>query len=517
MHAGGSSGPMASTRPPLADPARRLRVRRTPAAVVVAAVVAGSAASVAAADAGAGWTWPNGDRSSTRSTSETAISAATVARLRPAWRFRVRGEGGAFGLLSSTPLVAGGTVYVQDTRSRVFAIDRATGRQRWVKSLAAPNDGPNGIALAGPRIFGATDTTAFALDRRTGKQVWATRLTGPTEQFVAIAPVVDRGRVYLSTVGFPPGGRGAIYALDATTGRGLWRFDTIRDPWPSPTAGGGGAWQPLSVDRRGRVYAGIANPGPWGGSPSQPNGGRFRGSTLYTDSLVVLEGATGKLAWFDQVLAHDVRDLDFHLSPLLLRVAGRDVVVGGGKAARIVAWDASSHRRLWTRAVGRHANDVGPLPLEPVEVCPGLFGGALTPMAAAAGRIFVPVVDLCMKESAVRSFSVLQRPPEEGRGVVVALAAATGRILWKHPLGSAPFGCATVARDVVFVPTYDGTILGLSARDGRTLWQVRARAGINGCPAVAGGLLLVPAAAPHRAFPRPQQELIAYLLPKDVG
>ena len=53
--------------------------------------------------------------------------------------------------------------------------------------------------------------------------------------------------------------------------------------------------------------------------------------------------------------------------------------------------------------MGTHRNDVGALPESPVEVCPGLFGGALTPMAYADGRVFVPVVELCMVESAVKT------------------------------------------------------------------------------------------------------------------
>jgi hypothetical protein len=162
--------------------------------------------------------------------------------------------------------------------------------------------------------------------------------------------------------------------------------------------------------------------------------------------------------------------------------------------------------------VGTHRNDVGPLPETPVEVCPGLFGGALTPMAYAEGRVFVPVVELCMRESAVKTSSVLQRPPEEGTGVIAALDAASGRPLWTRNLPSAPFGCATVASDVVFTPTYDGWIYALSARTGAILWKDRAKAGINGCPSVAGDTLLVPAGAPHRGFANPVPQLIAYRL-----
>ena len=491
---------------------RRLRVPISAGAVLVAsfAILASSCGS----DGGdeSSWVSPNGDLSSTRSNAESAITASGVDRLRVAWRFRVRGNGGGFGLLSSTPLMHDGVAYVQDTSSSVYAIDLESGRRRWVHRRQEPNDGPNGLALVGDRLYAASDTSVFALDAATGKQLWSTLLVSPTEQFVNITPVVDRGRVYASTVGLPPGGRGAIYALDAETGKRLWRFDTIKEPWRNPVAGGGGAWEPLSVDPSGRVYAGIANPAPWGGSRRFRNGGWYRGQTLYTDSLVVLDGASGDLAWYEQVLPHDVRDYDLQLSPILATVAGRDIVIGGGKGGHILAWDRDTHERLWTQPVGTHRNDVGPLPKTPVEVCPGLFGGALTPMAYADGRVFVPVVELCMRESGVTTALVGQRPAEEGTGVVAALAAETGHPLWTRKLPSAPFGCATVASDVVFVPTYDGRIYGLSAETGAVLWSDRAEAGINGCPSVAGDTLLVPAGAPHRDFAAPVPQLIAYRL-----
>ncbi|MEI7760590.1 MAG: PQQ-binding-like beta-propeller repeat protein [Thermoleophilia bacterium] len=458
------------------------------------------------------WVWPNGDLSSARSTPASVINATSVGRLRLAWRYRMSGKGGGFGLLTSTPLSRGDTAYVQDTASSVFAIDLRSGRRQWARRLMEPNDGPNGIALLGDRLYGATDTAVFSLDAVSGRQVWRTRLANKREQFIYIAPVVDRGRVYVSTVGFSPGGRGAIYALDAVSGKKLWRFDTIRGPWRRPEAGGGGAWEALSVDAQGLVYAGIANPGPWGGSKEFPNGGLYEGPALYTDSLVVLDGATGKLRWYDQVHRHDVRDYDFHLSPVLATVGGRDLVFGGGKGGLVVAWDRETHRRIWTQPVGKHRNDIGPLPVKPVEVCPGLFGGALTPMAYADGRVFVPVVELCMKESSVKTFSVLQRPPEDATGSIVALDAATGRTLWTRALPSAAFGCATVASDVVFAPTFDGRIYALSALTGAVLWSDRAEAGINGCPSVAGDTLLVPAGAPHRDFAELMPQLLAYRL-----
>jgi outer membrane protein assembly factor BamB len=461
---------------------------------------------------GGEWALPNGSRVGTRAATRAAITSRTVAMLEPAWLFRFHGKGGTFGRLTSTPLVVGRTVYVQDTKSSVFALERSSGRLRWARLYTAPNDGPNGAAVVGDRVVAATDTTVFALNRANGRRMWSRRLTDRDEQFIDIAPVADRGRVYVSTVGFAPGGRGAIYALDLRTGRVRWKFETIAQPWPTPQAGGGGAWNPVSVDAEGRVYAGISNPGPWGGSKARPNGGAFRGRTLYTDSLVVLDGATGRLLWYDQVVRHDVRDYDFHVTPILARAGGRELVFGAGKGGRVVAWDTATRRRVWSRSVGTHLNDLGPLPHRPTRVCPGLFGGVLTPMALASGRLFVPVVELCTTESAVGSTSPLQRPPEDGRGVLVALEAATGRQLWKQALGSAPFACATASRDVVFVPTFDGWIHAFSARTGATLWRDRAPAGINGCPSVSANMLFVPAGAPHRSFPTHEPQLVAYRL-----
>ena len=170
-------------------------------------------------------------------------------------------------------------MYLQDSSSSVYALDVRSGALLWKDTLKAPNDGPNGVSVSGSRLYGATDTTAFALDATNGKRLWSRRLVGPFEQFIAIAPVVDRGRVYVSTQGFPPGGRGAIYALSAETGRIVWRFQTIKLPWSHPAAsGGGGAWNPVSVDEHGNVYAGISNPGPWGGSSRLPERRRLSGA-----------------------------------------------------------------------------------------------------------------------------------------------------------------------------------------------------------------------------------------------
>jgi alcohol dehydrogenase (cytochrome c) len=364
----------------------------------------------------------------------------------------------------------------------------------------------------GGRVYGATDSDAFALSAATGRQLWSRHLTSATEQFVDIAPVVWEGLVFTSTVGFPPGGRGAIYALDAATGAVRWKFDTIREPWQHPLeAGGGGLWYPVSVDADGRLYAGNSNPQPWGGSPERPNGAAFPGPVLYTNSLLVLDARSGRLLWHDQVTPHDIRDYDFGATPILATVEGDELVLGAGKAGRVIAWDRETRRRRWATAVGLHRNDRGPLPARRVTVCPGLFGGVLTPMAYAEGRLFVPVVDLCGWGSATSRQPLTTVVPSRGKGRMVALDAATGRALWVRRLQSPDFGCATVSNDVVFTSTFDGNVYAFAAADGKVGWRTRMRAGVNACPAVLGDLVLFGAGAPRAGGVTP--ELVAYGLP----
>jgi alcohol dehydrogenase (cytochrome c) len=410
-------------------------------------------------------------------------------------------------LYASTPVVVDGVVYVQDLRSNVYALDRDTGELRWSKLYHAGNDGPNGVAVGDGRVYGSTDTDVFALDAGDGHELWRKHMTKPTEQFLNVAPVFWKGLVFTSSVGYPRGGRGAIYAFDAKSGSIRWRFDTIKDPWPGGyphQAGGGGLWNPVSIDADGRLYAGNSNPSPWGGSPELPNGAAFPGPALYTDSLLVLDARTGKLLWYDQVTPHDVRDYDFQASPVIVG----DLVVGAGKAGRVIAWNRATHHRVWSATVGKHLNDVGPLPRRWVTVCPGLLGGVETQLASAGGRVFAAVVDLCVRGSAIDRVHVTDLDPTKGRGRLVALDADTGDVLWQRFFPSPAFGCATVANDVVFTSTYDGAVYGLDVRTGRTVWRTQMRAGINSCPAISGDLLLLGAGVPYGADPLP--ELVAF-------
>jgi outer membrane protein assembly factor BamB len=455
------------------------------------------------------WTLPHGDLAGTRAAVGSSIDAGNVSRLTARWRFPLTGVPGYAGIFASTPVADEATVYAIDLESNVFALDRSDGALRWAHRYAVGNSGPNGLAVDGRRVYGVTDTAAFALSKESGKELWHRRLTSATEQFVEIAPVPWQDMVFVSTVGFPPGGRGAIYGLDATTGAVRWKFDTIAQPWLHPDeAGGGGLWYPVSVDAQGRLYGGNSNPAPWGGSPARPNGAAFPGPALYTDSLIVLDAETGELLWHDQVTPHDVRDYDFEATPVLATVDGTDLVLGAGKAGRVIAWDRETRRRLWETEVGLHVNDVGPLPARRATVCPGLLGGVETPMAYAGGTLFVPVVDLCGWGSATGRQEVTTLEPASGKGRLVAIDALSGRVRWERVLPSPSFGCATVSNDLVFTSTFDGTVYAFAVDDGRQAWRTRMRAGVNACPAIVGEMLLVGAGIRQPGGSTP--ELVAF-------
>jgi outer membrane protein assembly factor BamB len=466
---------------------------------MLALLALGAAGCGSSGHGSAEWPLPNQNLGSTRSLPDSGIDRSDVHGLHVVWRFAIKGALTESGAFTSTPVIAGGVVYLQDMKSNVFALDLATGAERWRHLFHATNPGPNGLAVVDGVVYGATDESAFALDAATGRQLWRTVLVTPTARYIDVAPQVANGLVYLATIGEPPNGRGVLYGLDATTGKVRWHLDTIKGRWAHPfLAGGGGAWYTPSLGGT-RVYWGIANPLPWGGSPAFPNGGAFDGPALYTDSLLVTDGATGRLVWYDQVTLHDVRDHDFQLPPILGSVGTIPAVFGAGKGGIVIAWARATHRRLWESRVGVHRNDAGPLPRRLVSVCPGLLGGVLTPMAYAEGKLFVPVVDLCMRGSST-GYEPLDKVNvgARGRGELVALDAATGTRVWRRLLPQAVFSCATAADGVVFTGTFDGTLYGLDTRDGTVLWQTRLRAGLNACPALADGKLIVGAGIPRR-------------------
>jgi outer membrane protein assembly factor BamB len=473
---------------------------------------------------GDGWPSHNFDLENTRATDQTRIDAADVSKLRERWTFRLP-YSGEYGAFTSNPIVADGVVYLEDPDSDVFALRLATGKLLWAHDYRSvtPSGGPNGVALGYGLVYGETEDSVFALSPRTGKQVWIRKLTTKSTEGIDMTPQLYDGRLLVSTIpgnGIPfylAGAYGIVYSLDARTGKELWSFSTVKGGsklWGDPKVNsGGGLWYPPAVDSHGRVFLGTGNPGPYPLSASDPNARSRPGPNLYTDSLVALNGTTGKLLWYRQITPHDIRDHDFQDSPVLVKVEvhGRptEAVVGAGKSGFVVAFRASDGKRIWTLPIGRHNRyQSGPLPAKPVFYCPGSLGGVLTPMAEAKDVLYVPWIDVCFKGSATGIVGA----GRESSGLA-AVDTATGATRWQHRFKGIDSGAATVANDVVFTSTTDGTIYALSTKTGATLWQTRAPSGINSFPAVTEAMLIVGTGARTSAKAPPHGEIVAYSLP----
>jgi len=119
------------------------------------------------------WSLPNGDLVNTRATRHTPISAANVSKLGVAWTMPLTASS-VYGTFAANPVTdAGGTVYLQDLASNVFAIDLMSGRVRWTRRYNSQDIGPNGVTVAGGKVYGATAKFAFALDAETGPRALA--------------------------------------------------------------------------------------------------------------------------------------------------------------------------------------------------------------------------------------------------------------------------------------------------------------------------------------------------------
>lgn len=450
------------------------------------------------------WPLPGRDYLNSRATRDSSIAASNVATLAVAWEIDLPGRG-AYGNVSTTPLIAGDTVYVQDLSSRVSAIDRETGAVRWQAESPPSIFGPNGVAIGWGKVF-ANDGTdgVLALDAASGALLWSRKLTRTETEGVDIQPVAWGDLVFASTVPvsaagpYSGGDRGIVHALRQDTGEIAWSFDTVEsdDLWGNPDVNsGGGAWYPPPIDiARGRIFWAVANPAPFPGTAEFPNGSSRPGPNLYTNSILSLDVRSGALDWYRQATPHDLFDHDLALALLVDVGSGasaRRVVVATGKAGFVFGYDIDTGDELWTTSVGVHENDQMTLLTGPTQVLPGLFGGVLTPPAAADGVVYVATLN------AAATFSPdvpngLGGPFGSMNGQAIAIDAATGSILWDVQIPGDPLGGMTVVNDLVFTATYQGQILALDRGTGAIVWTWDAPGGINGWPAVADDLIVWP-------------------------
>jgi outer membrane protein assembly factor BamB len=472
------------------------------------------------------WPYPNADLANTRDATGSKISSANVSRLAQAWTFRLTGKAaagvGAYGSLTANPVVQDGVVYLQDLDSNVYALALASGKLRWeyrCNQSARSGPGPDGVAVAGGKVYGLTPKAAFALSATTGRTIWANNdLLRKGQGTFGIQPQVASGRVYLaSQYGSGPGG-GVVLALDASRGAVLWRFNTVVGPEPGVRLlglGAGGAWEtPLVSD--GSVTYGIGNP------YQTPEAAiAHPAADLYTDSDVNLDAATGKLRWYYQGVPNDFKDYDMQTSPISARRRGASVVIGSGKMGYVYEMNAGTGKLIWKTPVGAHnGHDNDSLralehrsTLEaPLTILPGSIGGALSDLAVADNSVYVATIDLPLTYTGL-NLPVAVRAAGRPTGEVEALSLGTGKVEWDRKVPQLPLGAVTVSNDLVFTTLYDGVLIALDRTTGGIVYRRRLPTSTNSAIAIAGNTVIVPAGGPKTSTGGRDAQVVAYKVP----
>jgi outer membrane protein assembly factor BamB len=140
------------------------------------------------------------------------------------------------------------------------------------------------------------------------------------------------------------------------------------------------------------------------------------------------------------------------------------------------------------------------------EIYPGVLGGIIAPMATDGKLVYVPVVN----NAATFSGSASQGSGQSNTGEVVAIDVNTGKVKWDQVFPAPVYGATTVANDIVFTTTFDGSVYGLSAKTGDTLWSQALPASSNTGVAVSGDTVI--AAGGLAAAQGQTPALVAYRL-----
>lgn len=193
------------------------------------------------------WLTPGRDAEGTYYSPLTDISADNVGRLGFAWEYALGTRRGQEG----TPVVVDGVMYAAGNWGRVYAVEAASGRELWTYDpqvdgqygRAACCDVVNrGLALWKGRVYVASvDGYLHAIDARTGRRVWRVdtlpeRRADGFHYFVTGAPVLAGDLIVIGNGGSDfRGARGSVSAYRLDSGAFAWRLYTVpHDPRTGP-------------------------------------------------------------------------------------------------------------------------------------------------------------------------------------------------------------------------------------------------------------------------------------------
>lgn len=282
------------------------------------------------------------------------INRGNVAQLREAWvhsngdvaRDAAAGVKGAS--FEATPIYANDRLYLCTTSNRVIALDPKSGTELWTFDphaglLNQPSrpgmcrgvtywqaTSPEPGKACEKRIFKADPQgRVFAIDADTGKSCgdfgnggWldaAAPEWGGAGRIIFTSSQLALGDMLI--LGGSVGDNikadstdGVIRALDARTGRPIWRLVTI-PPELSDKTGGADVWPPFSVDPETNTVF-VAT-----GSPSVDLYGAGRVADIpYANAVIAIDGADGRVKWHRQIVRHDLFDYDLPDQPHVVAI-----------------------------------------------------------------------------------------------------------------------------------------------------------------------------------------------------
>ena len=492
----------------------------------------------------------NGDYNQRRFYPGKQINTKNVKDLRVAWIFQTDIRE----LMETSPIVVNGVMYVTTSFDHLYALNAQTGEQLWhykhdMGPITVYCCGPNnrGAAVYGDKVYIATlDAKLDAVDAKTGKLVWSQQIADPSLGYSeTMAPTAVDGKILIGTNGGEYGIRGFVKAYDANDGKLLWTFDTIPensvgvwatkdatgrdmhrdiaaekaqlaktgDPWKTL---GGGVWQNPSIDlATKRVYFVVGNPSP------DLDGAQRPGDNLYTDSLVSVDLATGKMACYFQYIAHDVWDLDATSPTVLVDVkdkSGKMIpgVLHAGKTGNIYVHDRKDcslirFSEAMVDQTGMWTLPTATSPDKAARMFPGANGGVeWSPIATSPGAGLAYAINLHQP----MTYSIESSPYPQGKlwlggaftiipgstsfGNVTAVDYNTGKIKWQVKTPEPMIGgILATAGGLVFTGESNGWFKAYDANDGKVLWKFQAGAGVNAPPSsyMVGGKQYVVVAA----------------------
>ena len=443
------------------------------------------------------WNGWGRDLDNSRYQPKPGISAADVPRLKVKWAWRHPGP-----MATGQPTIIGNRLFVTTEAGQLFSLNAQTGCTYWsIKAGAAlrsaitvgalPEGGKAKFAL----YFGDLKATMHSVDADSGEVIWTTKVEDHPLSRITGSPVLYRNRLYVpvSSIEEVAGReakyecckfRGSLVALDAHTGKILWKSFTVQEepkPFKKNSAGtqmygpaGGAIWSAPTIDpKRKVVYVATGN-----SYTDVPTG--------HSDAIMAFDLETGSLKWVNQVTPKDNflvgcrqpgvgncpedagPDHDFGSSPILRSSPnGKQILLAGQKSAVIYALDPDkSGTILWQVRLGGG----------------GALGGIEWGFTADEKNVYVPVADTTGP----------QRKPG-----LTALQISTGKQLWHvpAPAASCSWGearcnnsqsaAATLIPGVIFSGTVDGHLRAYATKDGTIIWDVDTALPI---PTVNGGV-----------------------------